>query len=90
MPIGCMSFGVRSLLTPDKVSWQEASGAIAHLGPGWYSHVDPGNACIELFSVTLCPTEADVGSLNYRLLLSLAWLRVWVPFQRGVWKPKAP
>jgi hypothetical protein len=82
-----MSFGVRSLLTPDKVSCWEAPEAIAHQGPGWYSHVDPGNAWLELLSVMLCPTEVDVGSLNYRLLLSLAWLRVWVPLQRGVWQP---
>lgn len=78
---------MRSLLTPDKVSFWEASGATAHPGPGWHSHIDPGSVWVELLSVTLCPTEADVGSLNYRLLLSLAWLKVWVPFQRGVWQP---
>lgn len=63
-----MSFGVRSLLTPDKVSSQETSGVIVHLGPG--------NAWGELLSVTWYPTEAGIGSLNYRLLLSLGWLGV--------------
>lgn len=70
-----MSFGVRSLLTPDKVSSQETSGAVVHLGPDCYSHAGPGNAWVELLSVTWCPTEAGIDNLNYRLLLSLGWPR---------------
>lgn len=67
---------MRSLLTPDKVSSQETSGAVVQLGPDCYSHAGPGNAWVELLSVTWCPTEAGIDNLNYRLLLSLGWLGV--------------
>lgn len=58
--IGCMSFGVKSLLTPDKVGPREASGRVIPPRPGLVQ-VGPlsGSPQVVFPSLRWCSTETS-------------------------------